>query len=82
MNLVIIFFVQQAMTVSELTDMSAMLNKGLDSEMFVTKCRVDPVKKGNCEQSICRKNNTSSLGQGWLKLSGTEGRTKLHHKDL
>jgi hypothetical protein len=45
MNLVIIFVVQRAMTVSELTDMSAMLNKGLDSEIFVAKCRVDPVKK-------------------------------------
>jgi len=45
MNLAIISAVQRAMTVSELTDMSALLNEGLDSEIFVAKCRVDPVKK-------------------------------------
>jgi len=45
MNLAIIFAVQRAMTVSELTDMSALLNEDLDNEMFVAKCRVDPVKK-------------------------------------
>jgi hypothetical protein len=45
MNLAIIFAVQRAITVSELTDMSALLNEGLDSEMFVAKCRADPVNK-------------------------------------
>jgi hypothetical protein len=41
MNLAIIFAVQKAMTVSELNVMSSLLNEGLDSEMFVAKCRVD-----------------------------------------
>jgi hypothetical protein len=45
MNLAIISAVQRAMTVSKLTVMSALLNEGLDSEMFVAKFRVDPVKK-------------------------------------
>jgi hypothetical protein len=45
MNLAIIFAVQRAMTISELYDISALLNEGLDSEIFEAKCRVDPVKK-------------------------------------
>jgi hypothetical protein len=43
MNLTITFAVQRAMTVSELTGMSALLNEGLGSEIFVAKCRIDPV---------------------------------------